>query len=200
MTSGGVSVGRHDLVRAALASLGGDEVFWRVAVKPGKPISFGVRGSTLVFGLPGNPVSALVGFELFVRPAAARAAGLVAAGAALAARVAWGAASGAIGNATSWSARAVATARTALVLDPVSGQDSHMIVRAAGADALVLVERGDGEQRGWIGGPLPGADVVVGGAPSLPVSPPSRDARTDARTSPRTGPRSGGPGTRDGAA
>ena len=69
VTSGGVSVGPHDLVRAIEAELGVDEVFWRVAVKPGKPVSFGVRGRTLVFGLPGNPVSSLVGFELFVRPA-----------------------------------------------------------------------------------------------------------------------------------
>src|SRR5438067_7013332 len=70
VTSGGVSVGPHDLVRRIEQELGVEEVFWRVAVKPGKPISFGVRGSTLVFGLPGNPVSSLVGFELFVRPAA----------------------------------------------------------------------------------------------------------------------------------
>ena len=69
VTSGGVSVGPHDLVRAIEAELGVEEVFWRVAVKPGKPVSFGVRGATLVFGLPGNPVSSLVGFELFVRPA-----------------------------------------------------------------------------------------------------------------------------------
>ncbi len=69
ITSGGVSVGPHDLVRASLEALGTKEVFWRVAVKPGKPIAFGVRGDTLVFGLPGNPVSSLVGFELFVRPA-----------------------------------------------------------------------------------------------------------------------------------
>ena len=69
VTSGGVSVGPHDLVRRVEAELGVEEVFWRVAVKPGKPVSFGVRGATLVFGLPGNPVSSLVGFELFVRPA-----------------------------------------------------------------------------------------------------------------------------------
>ena len=69
VTSGGVSVGPHDLVRAGLAELGVEEVFWRVAVRPGRPIAFGVRGRTLVFGLPGNPVSSLVGCELFVRPA-----------------------------------------------------------------------------------------------------------------------------------
>ena len=71
LTSGGVSVGEHDLVRGLLAELGAAEVFWRVAVKPGKPIAFSVRGSTLIFGLPGNPVSSFVGFELFVRPALA---------------------------------------------------------------------------------------------------------------------------------
>ncbi len=69
VTSGGVSVGPHDLVRRIEAELGVREVFWGVAVKPGKPLSFGVREGTLVFGLPGNPVSSLVGFELFVRPA-----------------------------------------------------------------------------------------------------------------------------------
>ena len=67
---GGVSVGEHDHVKSALASLGVDEVFWRVALKPGKPTWFGVApGGTLVFGLPGNPVSAMVTFLLFVRPA-----------------------------------------------------------------------------------------------------------------------------------
>jgi molybdopterin molybdotransferase len=69
VTSGGVSVGPHDLVRRIEAELGVEEVFWGVAVKPGKPVSFGVRGETLVFGLPGNPVSTLAGFELFVAPA-----------------------------------------------------------------------------------------------------------------------------------
>ena len=69
VTSGGVSMGPHDLVRRVAAELGVEEVFWGVAVKPGKPLSFGVRGETLVFGLPGNPVSSLVGALVFVRPA-----------------------------------------------------------------------------------------------------------------------------------
>jgi molybdopterin molybdotransferase len=70
---GGVSVGGHDHVKEALASLGVERVFWRVALKPGKPTWFGVapRGA-LVFGLPGNPVSAMVTFLLFVRPAIMR--------------------------------------------------------------------------------------------------------------------------------
>jgi molybdopterin molybdotransferase len=68
---GGVSVGPHDLVRPALAELGVEQVFWRVALRPGKPTYFGVHpdGGGLVFGLPGNPVSAMVTFLLFVRPA-----------------------------------------------------------------------------------------------------------------------------------
>ena len=75
VSSGGVSVGPHDLVRRILAELGVEEDFWGVAVRPGKPLAFGSRGATLVFGLPGNPVSSLVAVELFVRPALLRAAG-----------------------------------------------------------------------------------------------------------------------------
>jgi molybdopterin molybdotransferase len=67
---GGVSVGEHDHVRPALEALGVQQVFWRVSLRPGKPTYFGVgRTGTLVFGLPGNPVSAMVTFLLFVRPA-----------------------------------------------------------------------------------------------------------------------------------
>ena len=70
--SGGVSVGPHDHVKPALAALGVHERFWGVALQPGKPTWFGVAaGDTLVFGLPGNPVSAVVTFSLFVAPALA---------------------------------------------------------------------------------------------------------------------------------
>ncbi len=65
----GVSVGEKDFVKPALEALGVETIFWRIAIKPGKPLYFGRRGPTLVFGLPGNPLSALVCFELFVRPA-----------------------------------------------------------------------------------------------------------------------------------
>jgi molybdopterin molybdotransferase len=144
VTSGGVSVGPHDLVRRIEAELGVEEVFWRVAVKPGKPVSFGVRGTTLVFGLPGNPVSSLVGFELFVRPA-------------LLALQGHGDPMprfepGRLGADAKLNPHRdeLVRARTrpsddgAVVLDPLGGQESHMIVRAAGADALVLLPRGDG--------------------------------------------------------
>ena len=67
--TGGVSVGQHDLVKEALHHLGAQIDIWRVAVKPGKPFLFGCIGACLVFGLPGNPVSAFVTFLQFVRPA-----------------------------------------------------------------------------------------------------------------------------------
>ena len=69
IVSGGVSVGPHDHVKPAFEACGVEEVFWRVRIKPGKPLWFGRRGTTLVFGLPGNPLSAIVGTALFVLPA-----------------------------------------------------------------------------------------------------------------------------------
>ncbi len=75
LTSGGVSVGRFDFVKDVQDELGVERRLWGVAMKPGKPMAFGVSGRTLVFGLPGNPVSAMVSFELFVRPALLRLMG-----------------------------------------------------------------------------------------------------------------------------
>lgn len=69
LSTGGVSVGSFDYVRQILAELGYEEQFWRVAQKPGKPLTFGKVGHALVFGLPGNPVSSLVCFYLYVLPA-----------------------------------------------------------------------------------------------------------------------------------
>jgi molybdopterin molybdotransferase len=75
VTSGGVSVGEADLVKQAFVDIGGEIDFWTVAIKPGKPFTFGRRGKKLFFGLPGNPVSALVMFFLLVRPALLRLQG-----------------------------------------------------------------------------------------------------------------------------
>ncbi|MFN8163366.1 MAG: gephyrin-like molybdotransferase Glp [Solirubrobacterales bacterium] len=72
---GGVSVGEHDHVKGALAELGVEQVFWRIALRPGGPTWFGTRGDTLVFGLPGNPVSVMVTFLLLARPALVALAG-----------------------------------------------------------------------------------------------------------------------------
>jgi len=73
--TGGVSVGDYDLVRDELRAAGVKPVFWQVRIKPGKPVFFGRRGSQLVFGLPGNPTSAMVTFLLFVQPAIERLLG-----------------------------------------------------------------------------------------------------------------------------
>ncbi len=69
LTSGGVSVGEFDFVKQVQEELGVERRFWGVATKPGKPLAFGVRARTLVFGVPGNPVAAMVSFELYIRPA-----------------------------------------------------------------------------------------------------------------------------------
>ena len=85
VTSGGVSVGPHDLVRRVEARLGVEEVFWGVAMRPGKPLAFGVRDATLVFGLPGNPLSSLVGCAALRDAGAAGPPGAPRAGAAVSA-------------------------------------------------------------------------------------------------------------------
>jgi molybdenum cofactor synthesis domain-containing protein len=76
VTSGGVSVGEKDLVKSTLLYLGVEQVFWGIKLKPGKPVYFGTRDDARFFGLPGNPVSAMVCFELFVRPALIKMMGL----------------------------------------------------------------------------------------------------------------------------
>jgi molybdopterin molybdotransferase len=144
VTSGGVSVGPHDLVRRILGELGVDEVFWGVAVKPGKPVAFGARGRTLVFGLPGNPVSSLVGCELFVRPALLALQGASVPGPVFREGRLAAAVDRNVHRDELLRARALPS-DDGVVLDPVAGQESHMIVRAAGADALVLAPRGEGK-------------------------------------------------------
>jgi molybdopterin molybdotransferase len=144
VTSGGVSVGPHDLVRRVEAELGVEEVFWRVSVKPGKPIAFGVREQTLVFGLPGNPVSALVGFVLFVEPAL-RALQGVPEPLPVFDRGRLAAARRRTPERDELVRARLSRSEEGPLLEPLSGQESHMIARSAGADALVFVPRGEGE-------------------------------------------------------
>jgi molybdopterin molybdotransferase len=144
VTTGGASVGPHDLVRKVQAELRVEEVFWGVAVKPGKPVAFGVRRDHLVFNLPGNPVSVLATFELLVRPAVNALLGLPDPLPAFR--------RGTLGSAVRRNAERDELVRAAVrregddfLLEPLSGQESHMIVRAGRANALVLVEAGSGE-------------------------------------------------------
>src|SRR6266540_3704730 len=143
-TTGGVSVGPHDLVRKVAAELGVEEVFWGVSIKPGKPISFGVLDDRLVFGLPGNPVSVLVGFELFVRPAVLALQG--------AADPLPHFERGRLTRALEPNPARDELVRARLssddegpLIEPLPGRESHMIARAAAADALVLVRLGTRE-------------------------------------------------------
>jgi molybdopterin molybdotransferase len=144
VSSGGVSVGPHDLVRRILDELGVEEEFWGVAVRPGKPLAFGTRGRTLVFGLPGNPVSSLVSTELFVRPALLALQGATEPGPSY--RLAKLTTTVRRNGARDELARArLRRDGDDVLVEPLSGQESHMIARAAGADALVLVPAGEGE-------------------------------------------------------
>lgn len=144
VTSGGASVGPHDLVRETQAGLRVEEIFWGVAVKPGKPVAFGVRRDHLVFNLPGNPVSVLVTFELFVRPAVNALLGLPEPEPAF--RL------GVLGAAARRNAERDQFIRARshregddVVLEPIAGQESHMIARTGRADALIEVAAGEGE-------------------------------------------------------
>ena len=75
ITSGGVSVGDYDFVKDAIQDLGSEIVFWKIAMKPGKPLTFSMLNKRPLFGLPGNPVSSFVSFEQFVRPAILKMSG-----------------------------------------------------------------------------------------------------------------------------
>jgi molybdopterin molybdotransferase len=140
--SGGVSVGEHDHVKSALAELGVDERFWGIALKPGKPTWFGTAGDALVFGLPGNPVSAMVTFHLLARPAIRALAG---------------------GDPGDVRIRAVLDEPVALSpareqaircrlearddgwhVAPTKAQGSHVLTSMLGAGALALLPTGDG--------------------------------------------------------
>ena len=149
LVSGGVSVGPHDHVKPALAALGVEERFWRVALKPGKPTWFGTREGTLVFGLPGNPVSAMVCFQLFARPALRALQGASPDAARTRARLAvpWRAGPGRM-EAVRCRLRA---GDEELLAEPTGDQGSHRLSSMLGADGLALVE-----------GELPaGSEVVV---------------------------------------
>ncbi len=75
ITSGGVSMGDYDFVKDVLAKLGGDIKFWKIAMRPGKPVLFGLLNGRPFFGLPGNPVSSMVAFEMFVKPSLMKMSG-----------------------------------------------------------------------------------------------------------------------------
>jgi molybdopterin molybdotransferase len=142
IVSGGVSVGPHDHVKPALAALGVSERWWGVSLQPGKPTWFGTRERRLVFGLPGNPVSAAVTFSLFVAPALAALQGAApqpAPGRAV------------LGAPVARNPRREQAVRVrleqrgeTLVALPNGPQGSHVVTSLVGADALALIAAGEG--------------------------------------------------------
>ncbi len=139
LVSGGVSVGPHDHVKPALEQLGVRESFWRVAVRPGKPTWFGTADSTLVLGLPGNPVSVMVTFLLFARAALA---GLEGAAPPRRRRAV-------LADAVGRHADRDEAVRVRFDDDgrahPTGPQGSHVLSSMLAAEALALVPRGLGE-------------------------------------------------------
>ena len=144
VVSGGVSVGPHDHVKPALRDLGVEERFWGVRLRPGKPTWFGVREGTLAFGLPGNPVSAMVTFQLFARPALAALQGA----APEARRV-----TATLGSPIARNPQREQAVRVHL-LQSLNGptatptkdaQGSHVLTSMVGADGLALIAPGEGD-------------------------------------------------------
>lgn len=139
--SGGVSVGPHDHVKPALAALGVEQRFWRVDLQPGKPTWFGARGATLVFGLPGNPVSSYVTYLLFARPALRRLQGAVPA---LPPREQARLAQEVPRRRRTQALRVRLEARSGeLTATPTGPQGSHVTASLLGADGLAFVGAGD---------------------------------------------------------
>ena len=141
ITAGGVSVGDYDLVRDHLGELGVETVFWRVAVKPGMPLYFGIRkrkshNSQLIFGLPGNPVSALLLFNLMVEPALRRMMGDRTPSQALLRATLRGSLRKKPGR-LEWVRAVLQSGNGSPVVVPTSGQGSHMIGGLAAANCLI---------------------------------------------------------------
>jgi molybdopterin molybdotransferase len=141
--SGGVSVGAHDHVKDALAQLGVEQHFWGVALRPGKPTWFGTRQDVLVFGLPGNPVSTMVTFQLFARPALLALQG---------APPAASRASAALASPVALLPTREQAVRVSLeagesgwLAAPTGEQGSHRLTSMLAADALALIPAGQGE-------------------------------------------------------
>ncbi|MGA9869287.1 MAG: molybdopterin-binding protein, partial [Acetobacteraceae bacterium] len=138
VTTGGASVGDHDLVVAGLEQRGLKVDFWKIAMRPGKPLVFGNLGPIPVLGLPGNPVSALVCAILFLLPALARLSGQPAAAPPV--TDAWLGAPLAANDSRADHLRAslAVDAQGRLIATPFPVQDSGMLRRLALADALIL--------------------------------------------------------------
>ena len=139
-----MSVGEHDHVKAAFEACGIEEVFWRVRLKPGKPLWFGRRGATLVFGLPGNPLSTLACFLLFIGPALRRLHGEPAAAPAFARATLTVPAQAADGRTTLLTSVLERDAGGRLLATPTELQGSHLTGTLAGTHGFVVAPHAAG--------------------------------------------------------
>lgn len=136
--SGGVSVGEHDHVKDAAARIGFEPLFWRVRQKPGKPLFFARRGDVLLFGLPGNPVSALMGFVYYIYPVIQKLAGR---------RFSWLTTKARLKNGVTRPLNRPNFARVTIsrdannfpVAEIITRQGSHMLTSMTSADGFVLL-------------------------------------------------------------
>jgi molybdopterin molybdotransferase len=138
VTTGGASVGDHDLVIESLKARGMTLDFWQIAMRPGKPLLFGQLGATAVLGLPGNPVSAMVCSILFLLPALARLSGLPAAPPPVSTAILGAPVKQNDRRADHLRATVSADSAGRIVVTPFPVQDSAMLRRMALADALIL--------------------------------------------------------------
>jgi molybdopterin molybdotransferase len=157
ITSGGASVGDHDLVRPALEAEGVAIDFWRIRMRPGKPLMFGRRGRTLVFGLPGNPVSALVTAAIFLRPAVRAFLGLPQHAERL---IPLAAPTGANGPRRHFQRARLIDGPGGTLVDPISETDSGHLSSLADAEVLIIQPEDDPGQSA--GTPVPVLPFVDG--------------------------------------
>jgi molybdopterin molybdotransferase len=142
VVSGGVSVGPHDHVKPAFEACGVEEVLWRVQIKPGKPMWAGRRGSTLVFGLPGNPLSSIVCFCVFIEPALRRLQGEAGARPRIVRGRLATAAEAADGRTTFLTAAIAPAADGVLEATPTERQGSHMTGALGESDGFAIAPHG----------------------------------------------------------
>ncbi len=159
LLSAGVSMGKYDLVQSALTSLGGEVLFHKISVKPGKPVAFGRLGSAMFFGLPGNPVSSLVSFRLFVRPAILWLRGVTPVDESMPAQLAVPVDIAA--KRTTFLAGVVTRTESSYVVSPLGLQGPGMLTSLTQANCLIRIEQGAGRQdKGGVVQVIP-----LGGAP-----------------------------------
>ncbi|MDI6802311.1 MAG: molybdopterin molybdotransferase MoeA [Bacteroidota bacterium] len=137
ITAGGVSVGDYDFVKDVCSSLGIKTVFWRAAIKPGKPLLFGTKGKKLIFGVPGNPVAALLSFYLFIKPTLLRMMGQTEKQNFIQTAVLESDLRKRAGRLEFVRGIFIKKPDGKLVVNPTKGQDSHMLGGFANANCLI---------------------------------------------------------------